>query len=203
MTEVGKARHKAACPHPNRTPEGAGCNATTKQPILASRAVIASSVVILDPAEGEGALGEVTEEFRVDLQALNGSGMAGTAELRLGADGQLEVRINGRGFVPAEAHLQHIHTPAGDADGACPQPDADTNGDGRVSVMEGENSYGSVVLPLEPFPVATDEAVITFEQRFTIDPGLGPLDQAVIVILGGEVDGQYNEQLPVACADIE
>ena len=165
-------------------------------------AIVASSVIILDPAEGEEALGEVTEEFSVNLQPLNGSAVEGTAELKVGADGRVQVSIDGRGLVPAQTHPQHIHMPSGDTNGTCPQPNADKDGDGMISVAEGQPSYGPVVLPLEPFPVATMEGEIDFEGTFTPDPGLTPLDQGVIVVHGADVDGQYNQQLPVACAEI-
>lgn len=136
------------------------------------------------------------------LQPLNGSAVEGTAEPKVGADRRMQVSINGRGFVPAQTHPQHIHMPSGDTNGTCPQPNADMDGDGMISLAEGQPSYGPVVLPLEPFPVATEEGEIDFEGMFTTDPGLTPLDQGVIVVHGADVDGQYNQPLPVACAEI-
>ncbi len=41
--------------------------------------------------------------------------------------------------------------------GRAPSPTPTWDGDGMISLAEGQPSYGPVVLPLEPFPVATEE----------------------------------------------
>src|SRR6188474_1988388 len=71
----------------------------------------------------------------VELHPVNGSGVQGAARLLL--DGRrLNVDSIATGAARKQMHMQHIHLPAGDADGTCPTRKLDVNGDGLVDLKE-------------------------------------------------------------------
>jgi hypothetical protein len=90
--------------------------------------------------------------FEVQLTALNGSGVSGTADLVMDEDaGTFSVQIEADGL-DATAHPQHIHgVPGGTvtAQATCPTSADDANGDGFVDVLEGLPRYGGILLPLD------------------------------------------------------
>lgn len=140
--------------------------------------------------------------YTVDLAPLNGSGVSGTAELTLVGD-QLTVRVYATGLEPNSLHPQHIHGFMDDNRNAvCPPASADQNGDGLVDLNEGAPFYGPVLLSLTPFPTAPD-GTISYEQTFTVDDSITPLQNRVIVLHGMTVDGEYVATLPVACGQIK
>lgn len=158
--------------------------------------------------------------YSVDFTALNGSGVAGSAELTLIGD-ELTVKVNATGLEPNMVHPQHIHGfSENKANSTCPTPAADTNGDGLVDLVEGLPSYGGVLLelyvPIDKFPVADANGVLTFERTFTLGEtefaeegelisasNLSPLQNRTIVLHGMTVDGEYVATLPVACGQIK
>lgn len=165
------------------------------------------------------AIGEPkAKEYRADLQALNGSGVTGTATLELDGD-ELTVSIDATGLEAGKLHPQHVHGFDRPRNSTCPTASADDNGDGVVSVGEGAPSYGAVRLPLTPFPVADGTGAIDYDEtfeierkgnssRFTVevdgeDVQLGPLQNRAIVLHGMTVGGEYVPTLPVACAQLE
>src|SRR3954451_18429289 len=76
----------------------------------------------------------------VQLHPLNGSGVRGAVRLLLRGR-QLSVESFATGTMPGRVHMQHIHVPPGGADGTCPTPALDANGDGFVSLKEGLGAY--------------------------------------------------------------
>jgi hypothetical protein len=76
------------------------------------------------------------------LNNSNGSGMAtitlngNTADIQMSWSG-LPAEFNGGPY----PHVQHIHI---GAQGSCPTPDADKNGDGIVDTVEGQPFYGEI-----------------------------------------------------------
>jgi hypothetical protein len=83
------------------------------------------------------------------LGQLNGSTGAGTITVDVKGD-QATVNLQVSGLAETfmdgpYPHVQHIH---GGAEGVCPTPAADTNGDGVVNTTEGAPSYGGIVTTL-------------------------------------------------------
>lgn len=139
--------------------------------------------------------------YKAELHMLNNSGVWGMAELMLDGD-ELTVSIQANGLVPDTPHAQHIHGITDNfGNSSCPPPSADTDGDGFVSVGEGLPYYGGVLVPLTPFSTAPG-GMIDFEQTYTVDTSLGPLQNRSIVLHGLNVNGSYVGSMPVACGQI-
>lgn len=146
---------------------------------------------------------EAEQFFRVDLQALNGSGVTGEVLIAFDEDtGKLTVVVNADGLEPNQVHIQHIHGFADDGDPSTPRIDAtipdasdDTDGDGFIELLEGVPDYGPILLnvgrssghdaggdnghshdgPLSGFPTAPDGS-IRFADSFLLpsEQGLAP-----------------------------
>ena len=83
--------------------------------------------------------------YQTTLDPLNGSQGSGMATLTVSGD-QATVDLSWSGlpetFMDAPyPHVQHIHI---GAQGQCPTPSADKNGDGIVDTVEGQPSYGAI-----------------------------------------------------------
>ena len=164
------------------------------------------------------------KEFWVEISPLNNSGVTGHAKLMV--DGtMLTVELWAEGLAPNELHPQHIHGfKMNNANSTCPPPSADMDGDGLVELLEGLPFYGPILLPLTPFPMATD-GTIHYKQTFTLGMdemisyhNLKPLQNRVIVLHGayvltdmngnamivpkGTEGAMYVVTLPVACGQI-
>lgn len=114
-----------------------------------SASVLASAIALPTAALA------VPVEYTADLQALNGSGVTGQANLSL-QDNLLTVAIQAEGLVPGQVHPQHIHGRFDEAgnprDSVTPTPELDTDGDGFIEVAEGAAAYGPILLPLTSPP---------------------------------------------------
>lgn len=160
------------------------------------------SQVSLEAAEKKVSNAAIAKEYTADLAMLNNSGVSGTAELTLKGD-QLTVKIQATGLEPSMVHPQHIHGfMENNRNSKCPPASADDDGDGLVELGEGLPFYGPVLLPLDPFPTAPDGS-INFEETYTVDSSITPLQNRAIVLHGMTVDGEYIATLPVACGQIE
>lgn len=102
-----------------------------------------------DHADGDACEHDEAEPamFVAELHPLNAGvcGIApvtGTAEFSVGAT--FEARVWASGLEPNMLHPQHIH-----AADTCPPPEADTNGDGFIDVIEGLPFYGEIMIPLD------------------------------------------------------
>jgi hypothetical protein len=82
------------------------------------------------------------------FEAVNDSGVRGTADLTAHKDGSLTVVIRGRGYVPGQPHAQHIHGSFGGRHFMCPSMANDANGDGVVTNEEGAGEYGAIFMAL-------------------------------------------------------
>jgi hypothetical protein len=89
------------------------------------------------------------QSYQSTLGQLNGSSGSATIELQVTGN-QAHVLLNVSGM-PATfmdmpyPHVQHIH---GGAQGTCPDPSADKDGDQVISTTEGAPSYGGIVTTL-------------------------------------------------------
>lgn len=145
---------------------------------------------------------------RVELRPVNGSRVTGTASLA-GQGDRLRVSIEASGLEPGRVHPQAVHSPGASharlgpsGPGSCPPPRADQDGDGRISLEEGEDFFGSVALPLTPFPAANARGRLRFEESYPIGSSVELLEQGVVVLHGARLDGRYLPSAPVACGRI-
>lgn len=89
-----------------------------------------------------------TQNYSVELEPLNDSGVSGTALLTLRGN-ELTVRVEAEGMVPNSPHAQHIHGSTDRAhDFVCPTMADDKNGDGVLTVTEGTPKYGDINISL-------------------------------------------------------
>lgn len=173
------------------------------------------------------------QTYTADFDELNGSGVIANAVLTLDTIAQtLRVQVTASGLETGQDHLMHIHGLFG-MDGETPvdstQPDQiadDTDGDGKVEVLEALPNYGDILLPLMTINTATGEA--STDQTFDLTDDslffspvsgadyeaddLFPLELREMVIHGLTVEGGINDDLPdggylatlpVATAEIE
>ncbi|WP_309070954.1 hypothetical protein [Arthrobacter sp.] len=94
------------------------------------------------PAMADGADGTYTST----LGQLSGTTGSATMTVTLqGNEATVDLRVSGlaeKFMDGAYPHVQHIH---GGAQGTCPTPDADENGDGILSTTEGAPFYGGIL----------------------------------------------------------
>jgi hypothetical protein len=167
------------------------------------------SMLITAPALGLGLLimgaspamaHDVSGSYSTTLDEINSSGASG--EVWIDVEGDMAtVTLNASGLA-AEfdgspyPHVQHIHI---GAQGACPAPSADTNGDGIISTTEGAPFYGGIGTTLSvgtadkspdaglDLMVAPSGATIAYEETFQVDHAtLDALEAgtAVVVVHG-------------------
>jgi len=146
-----------------------------------------TSVLVSVRADGgtPGSGGAMT--MTADLASLNSSvanvGTAtGTATFTVDGD-NLTVEITASGLAPNMAHAQHIH--AGDV---CPGPDADTNDDGFVDVIEGVPFYGAILVPLD------DDLANTEANNFPMADAQGNINYSATASIS-EIEAALGEDL--------
>lgn len=149
-----------------------------------------------------------TSNYSASLVSLNNSGATGSANITVNGN-LLTVTINATGMVANQPHPQHIHGLEDGSNGTCPPLSADTDNDGIITVPEGAPFYGGILLPLENFPVADANGIVTFTQTFTLGENdvltvdsLGNLENRVIVLHGLNNNGAYVPTIPVACGQL-
>ncbi|PJJ00621.1 hypothetical protein BX264_0903 [Streptomyces sp. 2333.5] len=131
-------------------------------------------------AEGNGA-------YQINLSQLNNSGSKGTAMLSLKGH-ELTVKIESEGHVPGQPSAQHLHGSTDGHDFHCPDPSADTNGDGVINNTEATVDYGNINISLttkgptdamgsglavDRMPVADAQGKLSYERTI-------PISQAVV-----------------------
>lgn len=144
-------------------------------------------------------------EFVSELVSLNGSGVTGTARIKVFGD-QVSVKIKASGAVPNQVHPQHIHGMEDSTMPAnCPTIADDTNGDGFVDLFEGLPQYGGVVLSLTDFPTANEDGEINYNKKLPYESllPLGDLENRHFVLHGMMVNGEYDILMPIACGSIQ
>ena len=161
------------------------------------------------------------DSFRATLMPLNHSGAEGHATLHLSPDEHtLTVNIKASGLEPHGPHVSHIHGLSSDGhpvESGCPTGAQDTDHDGFVELVEGQATYGPVLIDFMNIDPDHDGHVnFSTTIHLSGEEGALPLENRHIVIHGmtvgavgagtaGEVDGHagYKTVLPVLCGEIE
>ena len=167
---------------------------------LVTAGIFAQPVFAEEQYEGD----YVTETYHVDLKELNNSSVYGTMKIKLVNENQMLVELEATGLEVNKPHPQHIHglnKPVKNA--TCPTTDADTNGDGIISISEGVPAFGPIILPLVPFNLVDNAGHLQYNATFTIKPSaLQPMHKRAVVLHGMTVNGEYIPSLPIACGEI-
>ena len=120
----------------------------------------------------------MAQDYKVNLRALNHSGVTGKGSLTLSPDKtQLTVRIDATGLEKNQVHVGHIHglVASGNepADSSIPSPQQDSDRDKFVELDEGGVTYGPILITL-----GTDnggnldpdgDGTIHYEQTFNLN----------------------------------
>ncbi|MGW9402931.1 hypothetical protein ACWGQ2_03065 [Arthrobacter sp. NPDC055585] len=144
------------------------------------------------------------------LNTLNNSGTTGQAIVEVhGTEAKVTVNVSGAAETFMDGpfpHAQHIHIAA---QGVCPGPDADTDGDGVVNTTEGHPYYGHIGtslttegdtsadsgLAVERFPGGS---AYTYERTFEVNPETAQsLENGSAVVV---VHGVDPSKMPEAAA---
>lgn len=125
----------------------------------------------------------LAERYVAELRPMNadavGRAAEGTATFEIDK-GQLDITVDATGLAPGVMHLQHYHGFPDGQEAACPSQTADTNGDGYIDLLETEDAAGTTMVPLharpqslelssDPYPVASDQGAIGYEQSVAVD----------------------------------
>jgi hypothetical protein len=168
---------------------------------LASAAIAVLALPTAAAAEGP------VQRYSANLTQANESGASATAEFWLDGN-ELTVTIEGQGFFDGFPHAIHLHGEPG-GDNVCGPlnpgdpgfDEADENGDGILSVMEGVPSYGPVTVSLttegdtspdsalavDRFP---DSATLDYERTFEVSDEVAEnLSTLHVVVHGLDLDG--------------
>jgi hypothetical protein len=144
--------------------------------------------------------------YTANLTQANGSGASGTATITV--DGTTaSVRVDGAGFFDGFPHAMHLHGEPG-GDNVCGPlnpgdpgfEEADEDGDGLISVVEGVPAYGPVTVSL------TTEGDTSPESALAVDrfPTSGTLDYERTFELPQEVaDNLSSLHVVVHAADLD
>lgn len=95
------------------------------------------------------------------------------------------------GLDPEMLPPQHIGYEENNRNSTCPPASAGDDGDGLVELGEGLPFYELVLLPLEPFPTASD-GTIDFKETYIVDSSITPLQSRVIVLHNMSRRGIYD-----------
>lgn len=183
-------------------------------------ALLAGAGVLVGCDQSGGMDGPEPETFTAPLTALNNSGVSGEATVTVEGD-QFTVSVDAQGPEAGNVHAQHIHGFASDAS-SCPTAEADTSGDGRISVGEGAPAYGGILVPLdgsldeaeglgdlETFPTGDGSysynmSITTGNLAVNDDKSFDDLtlDSHAIVVHGKTVEGEYKATRPIACGTL-
>ena len=104
-----------------------------------------------------------------ELNPLNNSGVTGNAKVRVQGK-RLHVEVNARGLAKKLPHAQHIHFGA-QARHECPSVADDTNGDIRLTTLEGAPAYGPVRVSLTTSGDTSAKSVLAVDRFPTANRG--------------------------------
>lgn len=155
------------------------------------------------PATSSAPATASAQVFTARLDAANRSGVSGEATVAVQGS-TLVVEIAARGMVPDQMHAQHIHGfPGGRVSTCPPEPPSGI----VMAEPQAEESYGPVLVPLEPFPKADASGNVTYTatiQSTSAVPTISvtPLEGREIVLHGLMTGGTYDKSAPVACGTL-
>ena len=155
--------------------------------------------------------GEDSWSSQATLNTMNNSGTTGQAMVEVhGTEAKVTVNVTGAAETFMDGpfpHAQHIHIAA---QGVCPGPDADTDGDGVVNTTEGHPFYGHIgtslttegdtsadsALAVERFPGGS---AYTYERTLELTPETAASlkDGSAVVV----VHGVDPTRMPAAAAE--
>jgi hypothetical protein len=148
------------------------------------------ALVTVNPSEqGSGTAGEATGSTGATGSTTTTGGAAGGTVIR--------VVIVATGMTADQMHAMHIHGFTTGTPSAIP-PSASASNPTTEPVAE--NTYGPVLLPLEPFPTASSSGTVTYTKVLSAPAEvLTPsLENKAIVLHGMDVNGTYDPSVPVA-----
>lgn len=121
----------------------------------------ACPIAILSTAQAADSNTKVHEVYTADLRPMNskltGLETTGQAKFDIAGD-ELTITIDVKDAPANTIHWQHFHGLAGSTAATCAGPDADTNGDGIVDLIETEPASGTTMVPFDTMPAAMDVA---------------------------------------------
>ena len=141
---------------------------------------VASGALLVLPASPASA--QQATDYQASLDQLNGSGASGTAMIQVSGN-QATVTVDITGESAGAPHAQHVHI---GGQGVCPTAAEDTDGDGLVSVPEGQPKYGEInvslttsgdvspesALAVDRMPTAGSDGHVTYERTFDLPSGV-------------------------------
>ncbi|HIZ35244.1 MAG TPA: hypothetical protein H9815_05665 [Candidatus Ruania gallistercoris] len=154
---------------------------------------------------------------QASLEAMNDSGTSGEATLELhGSEATVTIDVSGAAETFMDGpfpHAQHIHI-AGE--GVCPGPDADENGDGAVSTVEGHHYYGEIgtslttegdtsadsALAIDRFPGGD---AYTYERTFELndDTAKALAEGTAVVVVHGVDPANLSDEAAEAMSELD
>lgn len=97
--------------------------------------------------------------YSAELEPLNTNvtenAAGGTANFIIAGD-TLTLGVTATGLYPEIMHLQHYHGFTDGREASCPPPEADTNGDGIIDLIETQEYTGITLVPLHANPVSLE-----------------------------------------------
>ena len=189
--------------------------------------LIAPAVVLIPTAAfaDAGAFGADLMPIPHQPAADGGSEVTGDVSFQLNGR-NLTVSLAVEGLTPNEPHAMHIHGVTGQ-ENECPEADADTDGDGLVSLQEAAGDYGPILvsftetgdtspesgLALERFPVADADGTLTYERTMKISQDVAKSLSSLHVVVHGtdlptdadmsSLSSLFEATLPVACGYVD
>lgn len=110
-------------------------------------------------AEGAEARGDRQDIYVAALNPLNediiGQGLNGLAAFVIQGD-DMRIYVMAAGVPGGMAHLQHYHGFTDGTAAECPTPEADTNNDGVIDLIETQDTSGQTLVPLHDDPASLD-----------------------------------------------
>jgi len=126
------------------------------------------------PAQAAGQPASRGNTFTASLSELNGSGVTGTAQVKVRGS-RLDVTYRATGLLADAPHAAHLHY-SEEALNECPTLALDENGDGLLSTVEGLPAYGDVVASLTTSGDTSPDSILAVD-RYSTAPG-GTIDYA-------------------------
>lgn len=159
--------------------------------------------------------GEAPGRLSADLQALNESGVDGTAVFDVTEDNQVAVSIELAGLVPNRIHELVLHQGAEEGAGSCTEAIQDRDEDGLIEQSELVGALGQPVAQVNPHPTLDDEGNVDFELTYAVGgeeaafslpgPVVEDLASHTLVVYGIDAPrpGAYAPEVPAACGALQ